>query len=180
MYCSALGTGPGGLSRRARVWFVRLALTLVVGLAFALGSSEEAQAVSDTQRFRWSSSDLCISERSMIYEWSRNGVLYGQSVTKPFRFDCSTPLSKRAGDVAGRVHVYKWSDYYGYWYSCYDSDWFYNGSRTSRFVAYTGLGTVYRRWCGSGWYETWAQGSVWHNDAWRTTLPVRSGYAYFY
>lgn len=177
MNCSALASGAGGLSRRTRVWFVRLVLTLLVGVVFALGSSGEAYAVSDTQRFRFSS-DFCISERSMIYEWSRDGRLYGQSVTKPLRDDCSTPLSAPPEYVWSRVNVEKWSPYYGEYRYCTGAEW-YNSSWTSRHVVYADLGPRYDRTCGSGWYRTKAYGSVWVRGDWRSTPWVYSGEAYF-
>lgn len=170
--------GTGRSSRRARAWPVRLALAFVVGLIFALAWSEEAHAVSNTDTFRFSS-DLCIKEKSMTYVWSQDGRLYGQSVTRPFSGDCSTRLSVPAGHVWGEVFVEKWSGYYGNWYPCRGTDW-YNSSRTSKHVVYTGLGTRYNRWCGTGYYRTWARGSVWREGAWRTTPWVQSGYDYFY
>ncbi len=164
--------------RRVRAWPVRLALAFVVGLIFAVAWSEEAHAVSNTDTFRFSS-DLCIKEKSMIYVWSRDGRLYGQSVTKPRSGDCSTPRSVRAGHLWGEVWVEKWSNYYGYWYTCRSTEW-YNSSRISKHVVWTDLGPRYGRDCGTGYYRTWARGSVWHDSAWRTTPWVQSGYGYYY
>jgi hypothetical protein len=42
------------------------------------------------------------------------------------------------------------------------------------------LGYPGNRWCGRGWYDTYAQGSVWHNGGWRTTKRVWSGSDYYY
>ncbi len=170
--------GVGRPLRHVRAWPLRMALAFVVGLIFTVAWSEDAHAVSNTERFRFSS-DLCIKERSMTYVWSQNGWLYGQSVTRPYSGDCSTPLSVRAGHLWGEVWVEKWSSFYDDWYWCRSTDW-YNSSRTSKHVVYAGLGSRYDRWCGTGYYRTWARGSVWHNSAWRTTPWVQSGYGYFY
>ena len=77
--------------------------------------------------------------------WSPNGVLYGQSVTRTYSGDCSTRVSKPAGDVAGRAISYKWSDYYGYWYPCRDTGWVYNSKSTSKLVVYKSLGGYYKK-----------------------------------
>ena len=45
----------------------------------------------------------------MTYVWSRDGVLYGQSVTRPFSSDCSTSVSKPAGNLWGQVYIEKWN-----------------------------------------------------------------------
>lgn len=179
MDISATAIGAGRLPRRMRAWAIRLALALVVGLAFVVGSSEEAQAVSDAERFRFSSG-LCIGEKSLTYVWPPNGVLYGQSVTRTYSGDCSTRTSKPAGDVAGRAISYKWSDYYGAWFPCRDTGWFYNADRTSMLVAYRSLGGFYNRACGPGYYTTASRGSVWHNGRWNTTPLVWSGSAFYY
>lgn len=165
--------------RRVRVWPIRLALMFVVGLAFVMGPSEEAHAVSEAERFPVSP-DLCVGERSLSYVWSPNDGLYGQSVTRPYSGDCSTLLSAPAGHLAGRAITYKWSYYYGAWYACRDTGWDYNAERTSKLVVYEWLGGFYNRFCGPGYYATMSQGSVWYNGAWRTTLRVWSGYAYYY
>ena len=179
MDISATVMGAGKLPRRTRVWAIRLALVFVVGLAFVVGSSDEARAVSNAERFQFSSG-VCIVEISSTYAWSPNGVLYGQSVTKPYSSDCSTRVSKRADDVAGRVISFKWSDYYGDWYECRDTGWVYNADRTSKLVVYKSLGGFYNRSCGPGYYATMSRGSVWHNGRWNTTPLVWSGYAYYY
>lgn len=172
--------GTGRLSRQARAWPVRLALAFVVGLIFAIAWSEEAHAVSNTERFRFSSEDLCIREKSLTYVWSQDGALYGQSVTRPFSGDCSSWLSAPPGYVSGRAIVWKWSGFYGDWFVCRDTGWHYNADRTSRLVLYRWLGYQSNRWCGSGWYGTEAQGSVWRNGAWRTTPRSWSGSAFYY
>lgn len=82
--------------------------------------------------------------------------------------------------MSGRVIAYKWSDYYEYWYACRDTGWRYNTHRTSKLVVYAWLGALYDRRCGPDYYGADAQGSVWHDGAWRTTLRVWSGYAYYY
>jgi hypothetical protein len=167
--------GAGRLLRRVKA--VRLALVLVVGLIFAVVWSEDAHAVSNTDTFRFSS-DLCIKERSMTYVWSQDGRLYGQSVTRPFSGDCSTPLSLRAEHLWGEVWVQKWSNY-GYWYTCSYTGW-YNASRTSRHVVWTDLGPRYYRECYEGYYRTLARGWVLQNGTWKNTPWVLSGYGYFY
>jgi hypothetical protein len=172
--------GAGRPLRRAREWPVQLALGLVVGLIFAVAWSEEAHAVSNTERFRFSSEDLCIREKSLTYVWSQDGALYGQSVTRPFSGDCSSWLSAPPGYVSGRAIVWKWSGFYGDWFVCRDTGWHYNADRTSRLVLYRWLGYQSNRWCGSGWYGTEAQGSVWRNGAWRTTPRSWSGSAFYY
>ena len=171
--------GTGRPSRRARAWPVRLALAFVVGLIFAIAWSEEAHAVSNTDTFRFSS-DLCIKEKSLTYVWSQDGALYGQSVTRPFSGDCSSRLSAPPGYISGRAIVWKWSNFYGDWFVCRDTGWRYNADWTSRLVVYRWLGYQSNRWCGSGWYGTEAQGSVWRNGAWRTTPQVWSGSAFYY
>lgn len=159
---------------------MRLALTLLVGLAFALVSGEEAQAASNTDSFRSSALNLCIKERSQIYQWSQNGHLYGQSVTRPFRYDCSTALSPAPpGYLWGQAYVEKWDPYYRDYYYCTDAEW-YNSSFTSKHVVYVDVGPRYYRTCGPGYYRTWAKGSAWVRGDWRTTDWVNSGYAYFY
>jgi hypothetical protein len=161
---------------------VRLVLTFVLGLLLALAClsafSSDAQAVSNTERFRFFS-DFCVSERAQIYDWSRDGRLYGQSVTRPLRGDCSTPLSAPPGYVWSRVNVEKWSPYYGEYLYCTGTQW-YNSSWTSKHVVYVGLGPQYNRTCGSGWYRTKAWGSVWVYGGWRSTPWVNSGGAYFW
>jgi hypothetical protein len=52
--------------------------------------------------------------------------------------------------------------------------------RTYTLSVYAPLGYPYNRWCGSGWYGTEAQGSVWHNGAWRTTERVWSGSNFYF
>ncbi len=81
---SALTLANGGTYRRARAWALRLALTLAVGLVFAVGSSEEAHAVSDVGYFPFGSS-FCVGERSATYEGS-SGFLYGESTTRPLAY----------------------------------------------------------------------------------------------
>ena len=167
------------MPRKTRAWAIRLALALVVGMAFVVGSSEEAQAVSEAERFRFSSG-LCIGEKSSTYMWSPNGGLYGQSVTRTYSGDCSTRISKRADEVAGRAIIYKWSNYYRDWYECRDTGWDYNPDRTSMLVVYEWLGGYYDRVCGPGYYGTMSYGSVWHNGRWHTTPGVWSGSDYYY
>ena len=160
---------------------VRLVLTFALGLLLALACfsafSADAQAVSNTERFRFSS-DFCVSERAQIYEWSRDGHLYGQSVTRPLRGDCSTLLSAPPGYVWSRVEVEKWDPYYGRYRYCTGTEW-YNSNWTSRHVVYVDLGRQYDRRCGSGWYRTWSWGSVYANGGWRSTPWVYSGEARF-
>jgi hypothetical protein len=153
------------------------ALGLLLALACLSAFGTDAQAVSNTDRFRFSS-DLCVSERAQIYEWSRDGRLYGQSVTRPLRGDCSTPLSAPPGYVWGEVAVEKWDPYYGRYLYCDGAEW-YNSSWTSRHVVYEDLGRRYQRTCGPGWYRTWARGSVWAYGGWRNTPWVYSGEARF-
>jgi hypothetical protein len=182
MHGSALTFGNREISRRAWAWTLRLALTLTVGLVFTVWSSEEAHAVSNVDYFPFGSS-FCVGERSSTYE-SSSGFLYGQSVTRPLTYDyyygpCSFAVTKRAGDIAGRVSVYKWSDRSEDWLPCRKSGWLYNSSRTSALLVYAPLGYPGNRWCGRGWYGTWSQGSVWKNNAWKTTGWVWSGYDYY-
>ena len=181
MNCSDLAPGSGGMSRRTRAWLVRLALTLVVGMAFAVVSSEEAQAVSRDQNFRWGA--FCVKEQSSTYASYSSGVLYGESATWSlgnYYGPCSSAIYKPAGYIAGRVFVYKWDERDRDWYVCRKSGWLYNSSSTYGLRVYAPLGYPYDRWCGSGWYGTEAQGSVWHNGAWRTTPRVWSGSDYYY
>ena len=168
----------GKLSRRARAWSVRLVLAFVVGLTFTVSWSEEAYAVSNAEIFRFSS-NLCIKERSLTYVWSQDEALYGQSVTRPFSGNCSSLLSAPAGYVSGRAIVWKWNEFYGDWFVCRATGWRYNADRTSRLVVYAWLGYRFNRWCGSGWYGTEAQGSVWRNGEWNTTPRVWSGGAFY-
>src|SRR5215210_2642237 len=95
--CSALTLGAGGTYRQARAWALRLALTLVVGVIFAVGSSKEAYAVSDEGYFPFGSS-FCVGEGSSTYQAS-NGFLYGESVTRPLAYGyfygpCSFAVTK--------------------------------------------------------------------------------------
>src|SRR5215207_7737037 len=80
---SALIFGNGEISRRARAWTLRLALTLAVGLVFTVWSSEDAHAVSKQKYYQVGS--FCVGEQSSTYEAS-NEVLYGQSVTRPLAY----------------------------------------------------------------------------------------------
>jgi hypothetical protein len=173
----ARGAGRRPL-RRVSTRPARLALAFVLSLIFAVAWSEEAHAVSDTEHFRFASG-ICLKERSMTYVWPRDGVLYGQSVTRPFSSDCSTSVSKPAGHLWGQVYVEKWNPFLGEYRPCASTQW-YNANRTSRHAVWGWLGPQFHRWCGSGWYRTWSQGSVWHNGAWRTTPWVQSGYDFFY
>lgn len=166
------------MPRRIRAWAIRLALVFVVGLAFVVGSSDDARAVSDAERFRFSPG-LCIVEISSTYVWSPNGVLYGQSATKPYSADCSTRISKPAGYLSGRAISYKWDDYYEDWFRCRDTGWVYNSDRSSKLVTYTSLGVFYNRFCGPGYYMTGSRGSVWHDGRWNTTPRVWSGFDYY-
>jgi len=178
---SALIFGNGEISRRARAWTLRLALTLAVGLVFTVWSSEDAHAVSKQKYYQFGS--FCVGEQSSTYEAS-NEVLYGQSVTRPLAYSyyygpCSVAVTKPAGYIAARVFVYKWSERDDDWYVCRKSGWLYNSSSTAAFGVWAPLGYPGNRWCGRGWYGTEAQGSVWHNGAWRTTQRVWSGYDYY-
>lgn len=160
---------------------VRLALAFALGLllalAFSSAFSSEAQAVSNTERFRFYP-DFCVSEQALLYEWGRRDRLYGQSVTRPLRGDCSTPLSAPPGYVWSRVTVEKWSPYYGEYFYCTGAEW-YNSSWTSAHVVYVGLGRRHHRACGPGWYRTKAWGSVWVYGDWSSTPWVYSGAARF-
>jgi hypothetical protein len=100
------------LFSRMRTWSVRLVLTILVGVAFALGSSGDAHAVSREAYFTLGSS-FCISERSSTYQSSFSGVLYGESVTRSlgnFSGPCTAAITKPAGYLSGRVLVYKWDE----------------------------------------------------------------------
>ena len=182
MNCSAFAPGAGGLFRRTRTWSVRLVLTILVGVAFALGSSGDAHAVSREAYFT-SGSSFCIGERSSTYQSSYSGVLYGESVTRSlgnFSGPCTAAITKPAGYLSGRVFVYKWDERSRDWFVCRRSGWLYNSGSTYALSVYAPLGYPYNRWCGSGWYGTEAQGSVWHRGAWRTTEPVWSGSDFYY
>ena len=63
-------------------------------------------------------SGIRLKERSMTYVWSRDGVLYGQSVTRPFSSDCSTSVSKPAGNLWGQVYIEKWNPFLGEYHPC--------------------------------------------------------------
>jgi hypothetical protein len=63
MNSSAFASRARGSFRRTRTWSVRLALTLLVGVVFALGSSGDAHTVSRETYFT-SGSSFCIGERS--------------------------------------------------------------------------------------------------------------------
>ena len=58
-----------------------MVLTFLVGVAFALGDSEDAHAVSREAYFT-SGSALCVGERASTYQSSYSDVLYGESVTR--------------------------------------------------------------------------------------------------
>ena len=93
---------------------------------------------------------------------------------------CKAAVTKPAGYVLGRVFVYKWDERYRDWFVCRRSGWLYNSGNTYVLSVYAPLGYSGNRWCGSGWYATEAQGSVWHRGAWRTTELVWSGYDFYY
>jgi hypothetical protein len=160
-----------------RRWSIRLVLAFVVGLVFAFVASEEAHAISDADRTQFTS-NFCVEERSSTYE-SSSGVLFGESVTRPYSGFCSSELSKPAGDIAGRVEVWKWDRRNEEWDVCRRTGWKYNTERTDEHVVRARLGRQGDRWCGPGHYGTWAQGKVWHNGAWRTTEWVWSGFDRF-
>ena len=167
---------------RTRTWSLRLVLTLLVGAAFALGDSEDAHAVSREAYFT-SGAPFCVGERSSTYQSSYSGVLYGESVTRSlgnYYGPCTAAVTTPAGYLSGRVFVYKWDEHYRDWFVCRKSGWLYNSGRTYTLSVYAPLGYPYNRWCGSGWYGTEAQGSVWHNGAWRTTERVWSGSNFYF
>ena len=168
------------MSHRTRAWSVRLLLMLVVGVAFVVGTSGEARGVSRDRDFSFGS--FCVGERSSTYQSSSN-ALWGESMTwslGDYYGSCSAAITKPPGYIAGRVIVYKWDDRFEDWYVCRRSGWFYNSNSTYVFGVYAPLGYPGNRWCGRGWYGTYAQGSVWHNGGWRTTKRVWSGSDYYY
>ena len=98
MNCSAFTLGVGGSFRRARMWSVRLALTLLVGVAFALGAGEDAHAISREAYF--TSGPFCVGERSSTYQSPYSDVLYGESVTRSlgnYYGPCTAAITKPAG-----------------------------------------------------------------------------------
>ena len=179
--CSAFTPKAEGLLRWARTWSLRLTLTLLIGAVLALGDSEDAHAVSREAYF--TSGSFCVGERSSIYQSPYSGVLYGESVTRSlgnYYGPCMAAITKPAGYLSGRVFVYKWDERHRDWFVCRKSGWLYNSGRTYTLSVYAPLGYPYNRWCGSGWYGTEAQGSVWHNGAWRTTERVWSGSNFYF
>ena len=54
----------------------------------------------------------------MTHVWSRDGGLYEQSVTRPFSSDCSTSVSKPAGNLWGQVYIEKWNPFLGEYRPC--------------------------------------------------------------
>lgn len=178
---SAFAPGSGGSFRRARTWFLRVALTLLIGAAFALGASQDAHAVSREAYF--TSGSFCVGERSSTYQSPYRGVLYGESVTRSlgnYYGPCTAAITKPAGYLSGRIFVYKWDERHRDWFVCRRSGWLYNSGSTYALSVYAPLGYPYNRWCGSGWYGTEAQGSVWHNGAWRTTERIWSGSNFYF
>jgi hypothetical protein len=80
----------------------------------------------------------------------------------------------------GEGFVYKWDERSRDWFVCRRSGWLYNSGNTYALSVYAPLGYPGNRWCGSGWYATEAQGSVWHRGAWRTTERLWSGDDFYY
>lgn len=149
--------------------------------AFALGASEDAHAVSGEAYF--TAVSFCVGERTSTYQSPYSGVLYGESVTRSlgdYYGPCTAAITEPAGYLSRRVFVYKWDERYRDWFLCRRSGWLYNSGSTYALSEYAPLGYPYNRWCGSGWYGTKAQGSVWHNGAWSTTERVWSGSNYYY
>jgi hypothetical protein len=78
VYGSILASRAVRMSHRMRAWSVRLLLMLVVGVAFVVGTSGEARAVSRDRDFSFGS--FCVGERSSTYQSSSN-ALWGESMT---------------------------------------------------------------------------------------------------
>ena len=112
----ARAMGAGSSLRRVSTRPARLALAFVISLIFGgveRGGPRRLQYGAFPVR-----SGIRLKERSMTYVWSRDGVLYGQSATRPFSSDCSTSVSKPAGNLWGQVYIEKWNPFLGEYRPC--------------------------------------------------------------
>lgn len=156
-----------------KAWLVRLALALVVGLFFVLGSTDTAHAESNGKYIYWSQNSSCGEVHSSTYATYWGSYLYGQSDVMSTRLDsyfnipCSWTLIKGPNELAARARLYKYSSYYGYWYVCGDTRWRYNSYESDwSFSTWYYGGYPGGRACGAGWYSTWADGSIWWPSGW--------------
>lgn len=182
---SRLVPSARGMPRGVKAAWLIFAFAVCSVLALVVWGEKEAYAANGAKsNYGYTYyGNLCVKETSWIFQ-SSNGQLYGLSETEDFRrytTGCaSSRLYNPPDTIAGQPDVYKWI---GYWALCYDSGWYKNPQGTYKFGVYTApLGYQYGRRCGSGYYQTQAQGAAYSYtySRWIYSPWVWSGYEYYY
>lgn len=147
----------------------RWAVTLVAALGVVMGSATAALAhVVEQSGYVWENlRGYCLGARSEISHgggggYTRSHVEGEKPLNGPgWTINCYAAWQQPPGELAVRTHLYFWTG--SQWIACRTMDWRSNAITDDQ-VHQT------RSWskpCGNGYYGSYANGRVWHDNSWK-------------
>jgi hypothetical protein len=152
----------------------RVALcTVAMGLAGAAGAfaHEQVNRVNPTAYVVVNSVRYCSGTEAKLWDGNYNkGATRGQVFSSKNNV-CGSQVNQPAQELKVKTQWMK--RYSSGWGTCWTPGYIYNGSATWTFAVQAVFGS---RFCGAGYYETWASGATYIAGAWRGgSAIIRSG-----